>query len=211
MRETFNVTVRKNLGTRGSSRVRDAGQVPAILYGHGEANLPLAIPKDQVWAVVRHGGRLVDLAGEVKDTALIRQVQWDAFGVEVLHVDLSRVSAGETVEIVLPVELKGSAAGLKEGGVVEHVKHELKIQCPVLVIPEKLFINVNSLHLNQSLYSKDVTLPEGAELLSDPNEIVVHCVPPMAEVEGAVPGEGSAEPEVIGRKKEDEAAEAEEK
>lgn len=200
MRESLQVTVRKQLGSRQTRKLRASGQIPAILYGHKEENVALQVPTDQVFAVVRHGGRLVDLKGDVTETALIRQVQWDAYGVEVLHLDLSRVSAGETVEITLPIELKGEAPGAKEGGVIEHVKHEARIRCPVLSIPEKLFISVNGLHKDQALTLGQVMLPEGAALLTDADEIVVHCVPPASDEEAAGPAE-PGEPEVIGRKK----------
>src|SRR5512137_1003140 len=131
MKESLQVKVREQLGTRQTRRLRQGGLVPAILYGHGEKNVSLSIPELQVKHAVRHGARLVDLSGDVTETALIRQVQWDAFGLQVLHLDLSRVSADETVEITLPIELKGTAPGVREGGLVEHVKHETRILCPV--------------------------------------------------------------------------------
>ena len=211
MKDTLSVQIRSGLGTRNARRVRESGLIPAVLYGHGEANLSLSIPKDQVSKLLRHGGRLVDLTGEVKDTALVRQVQWDSFGIDVLHLDLNRVSADESVEIVLPIELRGTAVGIKAGGVVEHIKHEAKILCPVVSLPEKLELNINSLQLDQSLTLADLPLPAGATLLSDPDDIVVHCITPKADLEeGAVAPVEPGEPEVIGKKKDEEGEEAEE-
>ena len=155
---------------------------------------------------VRHGSRLVDLTGAVTETVLVRQVQWDAFGIDILHLDFGRVSADESVDIVLPVHLRGTAIGLKEGGVVEHIKHELRIRCPALRIPEKLELSVGDLHLDGELTAGQVPLPEGAALLTDADEIVVHCVRPMEEEEAGATEPG--EPEVIGRKKEEEGEEA---
>lgn len=209
MKDTLSVQIRSAVGTRNTRRVRESGLIPAVLYGHGEENISLSIPKEQVSKLIRHGGRLVELTGEVKDTALVRQVQWDSFGIDVLHLDLNRVSADESVEIVLPIELRGTAAGTKEGGVVEHIKHEVKILCPVVSLPEKLELNINSLKLNQSLTLADLPLPAGAKLLTDPEDIIVHCVTPKAELEeGAVAPVEPGEPEVIGRKKEEEGDEA---
>lgn len=190
-------------------RMRDQGVVPAVLYGHKQSNVNLEITSDQVRAAVRHGARLVDLAGDVQETALIRQVQWDAFGVEVLHLDLTRVSSDEAVELVLPVHLKGTAAGTREGGVVEHIKHEVKILCPVVSIPEHLTLNVNNLHVGQSLTLADLPLPAGAKLLTDAGEIVVMCVTPVEVDETAATAE-PGEPEVIGRKKDEEEGAADE-
>jgi large subunit ribosomal protein L25 len=203
MKDSLQVKVREQIGTRQTRRLRQGGLVPAILYGHGEKNVNLSIPEVQVKHAVRHGARLVDLNGDVTETVLIRQVQWDTFGQEVLHLDLSRVSADETVEITLPIELKGTAPGVREGGLVEHVKHETRILCPVVSLPERLEVSVSGLHLDQALTLADLTLPAGASLLGDPEDVVVHCVKVKSELEeGAGTGE-SAEPEVIGRKKAD--------
>lgn len=209
MRETLKVALRKELGSQRSRRLRQTGHIPAILYGHGEANVSLTVPNEQVIAAVRHGSRLVDLTGDVTETVLVRNVQWDAFGTHVLHLDFTRVSADESVDLVLPLELRGSAPGSREGGLVEHVKHELRIRCPVLRIPDKLEINVSSLHLDGELTAGQVVLPEGASLLTDADEIVVHCVRPKTEDETAATAE-PGEPEVIGRKKEEEGEGSEE-
>jgi large subunit ribosomal protein L25 len=179
------------------------------LYGHGEANVNLTVPNEQVIAAVRHGSRLVDLTGDVTETVLVRNVQWDAFGTHVLHLDFTRVSADESVDLVLPLELRGTAPGSREGGLVEHIKHELRIRCPVLRIPDKLEINVSTLHLDGELTAGQVPLPEGASLLTDADEIVVHCVRPKSEDETAATAE-PGEPEVIGRKKEEEGEGSEE-
>lgn len=210
MKESLQVQVREKTGTRPMRRLRQGGLVPAILYGHGEKNVNLQIPAAQVEHAVRHGARLVDLNGDVSETALIRQVQWDAFGLEVLHLDLSRVSADETVEIVLPIEMKGAAPGVREGGLVEHVKHEARILCPVVSLPERLEININGLHLNQSLTLANVTLPPGASIVGDLDDIVVHCVKPKDLTEEAAGPAEPGEPEVIGRKKEEGEGEDEE-
>ena len=204
MKETLQVKVRQDLGSKKSRRLRSQGLIPAVLYGHKQASVSLALSSDEVAAAIRHGARLVDLKGDVQDIALIREVQWDAFGVDVLHVDLGRVSPDETVELVLPIELRGVAPGTREGGIVEHIKHEARIRCPVAAIPEKLFLNVSNLHVGQDLQLSHVTLPDGATMLGDPSEIVVHCVTPKDGEEVAAAEGGPAEPEVIGRKKDEE-------
>jgi len=211
MKETLSVRVREQLGTRNTRRLRATGQIPAVLYGHNQDGVNLSIPSDQVASVLRHGGRLVDLAGDVAETALIRQVQWDPFGVDILHLDLFRVSAEESVDVVLPIELRGTAPGVKEGGVVEHVRHEAHIRCPVLALPDKLELNISNLQLNKHLTFADIPLPAGAEMLSDAEQQVVHCILPKSELEEAAGAAEPGEPEIIGRKKEDESeGEAEE-
>jgi large subunit ribosomal protein L25 len=178
--------------------------VPLILYGHGEESVALTASQHDLTAVVRHGSRVVDLQGAVSQQAFLREVQWDTFGVEMLHADLTRVRAGELVETGVTIETRGEAPGTKVGGIVQVLVHEVRINCPVGSIPEKLVINVNELELDGSISAADLELPEGAELVTPANTVVVHCVPaaPVAEEEeeGAV---GPVEPEVIGRKEED--------
>ncbi|NBT14658.1 MAG: 50S ribosomal protein L25, partial [Planctomycetia bacterium] len=82
--------LRKEKGSRASRRLRNEGLVPAILYGHGEKCVDLVATREAVHAAVRHGSRIVELKGAVKTSALIRELQWDTFGVEPVHVDFLR-------------------------------------------------------------------------------------------------------------------------
>jgi large subunit ribosomal protein L25 len=204
MAETLTVALRADLGKHNTRRLRLAGSVPAILYGHKQEPVCLSIPADEVDAAIRHGGRLVNLAGAMSDKAFIRDLQWDTFGLHVLHVDFSRISEHEVVEVVVAVELRGEAPGVREGGVIKLLVHEVTLQVQATEIPDKLFVNVNHLKLGDSIKVAELEIPEGAKILVDPEEIVVECVQPAVEEEeaGAEPLPG--EPEVIGRKKEDE-------
>jgi large subunit ribosomal protein L25 len=199
--DVLQVEVRETRGTRHARRMRRAGRIPAILYGHGEENVSLAIPADQVAAILRHGGKVVALQGDVTDSALIRDVQWDTLGMSVLHLDLARVSAEERVETRVPLELRGEAPGTHDGGIVEHMLHEIEIECPVAAIPDKITIRINHLQLNEQITADQVQLPEGARLLTDPGAVVVQCTQPLAVAEPQFAGEAQ-EPEVIGRKAE---------
>jgi large subunit ribosomal protein L25 len=208
MAEAITVKFRDLRGTKNARRMRRQGQVPAVLYGHGEENVCLSVPQEELAAAVRHGARVLDLEGDLNESAFLREVQWDTFGMEVLHVDFSRVRAGEAIEAAIPVELKGEAPGSKAGGIIEHLVHAVTIECPVAVVPEKLIANIRSLELDGSLTAADLELPEGAKLVTRPDTVLVHCVPagPVHEIEEeeeAGPVE-SVEPEVIGRKADEE-------
>jgi large subunit ribosomal protein L25 len=210
MADTLNVAVREQLGTNNTRRLRLTGQIPAILYGHGEENVNLSIPATEINGAIQHGSKIVDIRGAVSDSALISDVQWDAFGTSVLHIDLTRVSADERVHVTVIVELRGEAPGTREGGVVEHVTHEIELECAANALPEKLVVSLNDLHLGQSITASDIELPEGAVLLSEAGAVIVHVVQPADEAEAAdVPGADGAEPEVIGGRKEEEDAESE--
>lgn len=207
MAEVLQVQPREPHGKRHSRRLRAGGTVPAILYGHGQANVPLMVPGEALAAVVRQGRRVVELSGAANEKALIREVQWDTFGHGVLHVDFARVSEHERVQVVVAVELRGQAAGAKDGGVVEHFVHEVEIDCEALSIPDKLTLSVRDLAVGGHLTAADIPLPEGAKLLSEPDIIVAQCIVP-SEKEEELPGAGEgAEPELIGRKAEEEGEE----
>src|SRR5262245_22722806 len=205
---------RQQFGTHNARRQRKAGAVPAVLYGHKEATIPLAMSRDELYKAIRQGVRLVDVKqGGKLEKALIRDVQWDALGLDILHVDFARVSMDERIEVDVRVELRGTAPGVTGGGVLNQPLHNLKIECLAISIPESIRVNIGELQLNQALHVREVTLPEGVKVLNDPEAIIVQCVRKIIEevapvaATAAAPTAEQAEPEVIGRQK---AAEGEE-
>lgn len=209
MSETLHVELRSGRGTREARRQRSSGKVPAVLYGHGEQNVLLSVAVEQLRAVVRHGARVVDLTGAVSEKALIRELQLDTFGHEYLHLDLSRVSADERVTVEVAVDLRGEAKGVKDGGVLEVILHSVEIECPAISIPDRLYLKVNDLELGGHLSAGAIDLPAGTTLISDADAVVVNCVRPTEVEEPGAPTGESAEPELIGRKKEAEEEAAE--
>ncbi len=200
--ETLEVKKRDAVGTTASNKLRQLGFVPANLYGHGEANVNLAVRADAINTIIHHGTKLLSLTGDIADTALLREVQWDAFGMEVLHVDLTRVSQTELVEVTLPVELHGEAPGSSEGGQLSFVAHELTIRCPASDIPEHIRVNISGLHLGQAIHASEVVLPAGAQMVTHGSDVVVQVVKPSGMEEGADTSL-SVEPELIRKEKAD--------
>lgn len=204
MSDVIEVKKRDETGTLRMRRLRKAGRIPAVLYGRGKDCVSISIDTRDVDRMIRTGRHIVDLGGDVKDSALVKEVQWDAFGTEVLHLDLARIDASEAVEISLSVELRGVAPGTRSGGVVKHQLHEIAIRCAADKLPENLEANINELELNGVITAGDLELPESAELLCDPGDVVVLCAEPTAKAEEEPTEAGMAEPEVIGRKADDE-------
>ena len=180
MSETIEVKKRELVGSLQLKKLRRQGLVPAVLYGHGEENVNLSVRKDSLGLVIRHGSKILSLTGDVTETALLREVQWDTFGVEILHIDLNRVSQSETVEVTLSVELQGEAPGISEGGQLNFVTHELTINCPASVIPDHLIVSVNGLHIGNSVHANEVKLPDGASMVTPGNAVVVQIAKPHA-------------------------------
>lgn len=197
MSVALQVSLRESFGRRSSLRVRNSGQVPAILYGHGEPNVALTVGVDALRAALKKHAHVVTLSGAVDQEALIKDVQYDYLGVEILHIDFGRVSKGERLELSIAVHIKGEAPAIREGAVLTHVLHEVEISCPVANVPDELTIDVSGLHMNQSLHASDIKLPEGVQLVTDASAVVVTCTAPVADVEAAA---GPAEPEVIEEK-----------
>jgi large subunit ribosomal protein L25 len=203
MAEVLNVERRDGRGKRNARRLRKAGAIPAVLYGHGKENICLSVPAEQMDAVLRHGARLIELRGAVNEQAFVRELQWDTWGLHVLHADFSRISAHERVEVVVAIELRGEAPGVKQGGIVEQVQHEVTIDCEASEVPESLEVNVNDLNLDDAITLADLELPRTGKIVGNPDEVIVQCVAPAEVPEEEALEAAEVEPEVIGRKAEE--------
>ena len=127
----------------------------------------LSVSERDLNKAIDHGSHIVDLKGGANESALIKEVQWDALGIKVLHLDLTRVDATEAVEVTLPIELKGDAAGTRQGGTLNFHQHQLTIMCPANVLPDKLEVKISELEVDESITAADVKLPAGATLAED--------------------------------------------
>ncbi len=204
--ELIKSVTREKLGTRVTRRLRDSGMIPGVIYGHGEANAFFSIDKHDLDIVLKRGERLVELelSGK-KETCLIKAVQRDAFGHQVVHVDLTRVDLNETVQVTVPVVLRGVPKGEAQGGVLTPGVQSLSIECVVTNIPDEIRVDVRELDINGILRVHDLPPIPGGKILTNPEVVVASCsVITEAEVAAPVPGEEVAEPEVIGRKVEEE-------
>jgi large subunit ribosomal protein L25 len=201
---------RPELGSRANKRLRDQGLIPGVIYGHKEAVVPVTLPKKELAGHLSHGAHLFAVSLEGKsENVLVKEVQYDHLGIEILHVDFARVNLDEKVEVTVPLELKGTPAGEAEGGVLQQIVSELEIECLVTEIPNTIVQNVTEMKLDDVLHIKDIKLPPGVRALQD-EDLVVAQVKTIEEEAPAAGAEGeTAEPEIIGRKPEDEAAAAE--
>jgi large subunit ribosomal protein L25 len=194
--------VRGELGSRRNKRLRDAGFVPGVIYGHKEAVVPVTLPKKELVGHLNHGAHLFNLALDGKsENVLVKDVQWDHLGIEVLHVDFTRVDLNERVEVTVPLILKGEPKGEAEGGVLTQVISDIQIECLVTQIPEDIKHNVSDMGLNDVVHISDLKLPDGVRATQDPDQIVA-TVKEVAEEAPAEAAEGAAEPEVIGKAEE---------
>jgi large subunit ribosomal protein L25 len=200
---------RIQIGSRVVSRLRKEGMIPAVIYGHGQATESITLNEHEVELTVRRGERLLelDLEGR-KETAMVKEVQYDTYGQRILHIDLARVNLDERVHVTVPIILKGTPAGVSEqGGMLQQVAGEVTIEVTVRAMPEHIDVLVGKMKVGDHLTMADLPLPAEAKLLDDP-ELMVAIVTVVAEEEEAAPAEGEAQPEVIGEKKEEEGEES---
>jgi large subunit ribosomal protein L25 len=206
MAETTVLTAqaRQGNGSQTAKKLRRQGLIPAILYGHKEETIPLSVPVGELKSAVRHGARVVDLKTPAKlEKALIKELQWDHLGKELLHADFYRVSADERITLSVRIELRGTAPGVTAGGVLNQPLHTLNVECLAIAVPESIRVPIGELQIDAAVHVRDLHLPEGVKVLDDPDAIVVQIAPPIVEAEPAPAGPAAetAEPEVITRAK----------
>ena len=205
-------TKRTELGKSKAKVLRADGFTPAIIYGHGQENVAIALSEHDLDVAINHGERILEIdLGDVLENVLIKDVQLDTFGHHILHVDLTRVDLTEQVEITVPLTLRGRPAGLDEGGVMLQQATELTVGCVVTAIPEEIEVWVNDLNIGDSIHAEDVELPEGVALAGDPKLMVCSVTVIEEEVPAEEEGEEaeSMEPEVLTERKSDEDEESE--
>jgi large subunit ribosomal protein L25 len=187
-------------GKGGARQTRAAGRTPAIVYGAGEPSLPISIDTREFDTVLRkHGGGtfILDLkiAGrEGQDMkTIIKALQRDPLTMRITHIDLQHVSLTQMVTVHVPIHLKGTAIGVKEGGILEHFVRELEVECQAGQLPEVIDVDITPYGRGQSLHVRDLPAMEGVAVLTSGERVVFTIVTKAAEVEAPAAEEKVAE------------------
>ena len=204
-------TPRSATGKGAARSLRRDGQVPAIIYGHAREAQSLAINTRELERLLNRVSAettVIELSldGRVTRT-LIREIQRHPFKRTIIHVDFQELVAGEKVTVDVPIVIVGTAAGVREGGILDQVMRELSVEVDPANIPNHIDVDVNELTIGHSVHVSDLTLPSGVTVLDDPEATVAVVSAPKVVEEtpvAATETETVAEPEVIGKKKEDE-------
>ncbi len=204
---TLSVEPRTKTGSKVSRALRKSDKIPAILYSHGEAAELITLNPKEVLHAIRLGKSVVSIhQGKKTEQAIIREVQWDHLGRDILHVDLGRVSADEKIKVHVPVVTKGMAPGVNAGGVLDITMHSVDIECLVTQVPQNISVNISELKIGDSVHVRELQLPPGVRVLNDQDLVVLHVV--AKREEEIKPTEGtSPEPEVLTKKKPEEGKE----
>ena len=210
--------VRELTGSRNTAKLRTQGKLPAVVYGHKREPVSITLDAHEFVENLHHGHRIFEVEVDGgKDTMLVKDLQYDHLGKTVIHADLMRVNLSERVTVQVMLDIRGTAAGTHQGGIVEELMNAVEVECEVRNIPESLLVDIKNLEINEVFHAGQVDLPEGMKLITEPDAVVVSCHEPRVvevEEEEAVEGleglegvEETAEPEVITEKKEEESAE----
>ncbi len=206
---------REQHGSRYCQRLRDKGELPAVVYGRGKNPVSITLNMREAVSHFTKGEKVfrLDMPG-VKDIdegqmVLLRDLQFDYLGNNIVHVDLARVSLTDRVRTKVPVHLIGEAVGLKQAGaILMHPMNEIEIECPVQDIPEFFEVRIDELDVGHAISCADVKLGASMKLMSDKHanvaQIVIQQELKLDEAVAAAPG--AAEPEVLTAKKEEGAA-----
>ena len=209
----LNAEVRKDSGTKCAKALRKSGKLPAVVYGHKQDTVALAFNTHDFVTALHHGNRLFDVKmGRKTETMLVKAVQYDHLGKDIIHADLVRVDLTERVKVTVPIELYGTSAGSHEGGIIDEHLSNLEIECTVASIPEFIEISIKEVGVGDSIHAKDVELPDGVELVTNPEALMLTChlvaaAKSTEELEEDMP----AAPEVITERADDEESEEKEK
>jgi len=203
--------VRQQIGSKAAAKVRRQGRIPAIVYGHKQEPVSISLDAHDFVEELHHGRRLLDVQVDKKpQKVIVKDLQYDHLGKDIIHADLMRVEAGETITVTVPIELKGTAKGTEEGGIIEKHTDHLEIECKVTDIPESIVVSVKDLNVGDALHAHDIQLPNGLKLVSEPEMLIVTCsLVTVAKTTEELEEEAPAAPEVIGEAEKAKSQEAE--
>lgn len=205
---------RTTAGKGAARKSRQAGEVPAVIYGHGREPQSLSIVArdlDKLLTQVPAESTVFELAIDGKTArTLIREIQRHPFKRHLVHVDFQELVAGEKVTVNVPIRFVGTPEGVRVGGgILEEVLHQVHVRVDPSSIPDHISVDINNLTIGHSIHVRDLKLPEGAVALDDASATVCVVAAPKAAEEtpaaGAAPAEGTAaEPELIRKPKPEE-------
>ncbi len=175
---TVHAELRENFGKGFARRLRAAGKIPAVLYGHGTDPVHVALPGHQMLLLVRHANALIelDIAGK-SQLALVKDVQKDPVNQIIEHIDLVVINKGEKVQVDVPVIVVGESFS---GTIVNQDAQSVSLDVEAISIPQHVEVDVEGLEEGARITAGELTLPQGAVLLTDPEVLVIAISVPAA-------------------------------
>ncbi len=208
---SLSAEARTETGKGVARKLRAAGRVPAVVYGHAREAQALSLQTrelEKLLSSISTGSTVVELTlGGATTKTLIREVQRHPFKKQILHVDFQELVAGEKVTVEIPLVFVGIPEGVRlSGALLEQILHSIEVLVDPANIPNHIDVDVTNLAMGHSLHVNELSLPAGLEVLTEQDATVCAVVAPRAVVE-ETPAEGAeavAEPELIRKTKEEE-------
>ena len=201
------VELRDGTGKGVTRKIRRAGRVPAVIYGHGKATLSLSLDPKSLESILKASdagvNTLIGLEGDSAisgKTVLVKELQRDPIDGFLMHADLFEVDPEEKIAISVPVHVVGIAEGITMGGILDHALREVELECLPSAIPDAIELDVTALSLGDSIHVRDLVVGEGISVRTHEELPVVSVILPTVVEE---------EPEVSDEELEGEAAEGE--
>lgn len=170
--------------TKGElNKLRKIGKVPAVLFGKGMKSLPLFVNLIEFRKAASHGKIFELKAGEKKHLINAKNIQTNAIGNVVLHIDFLKLSRNVETTVNVPVVLKGEAKGLKAGGLIQIIEENIEVTGIPKNIPESIIIDVTDLDVNESIIAEEIKLGAGIKLEVAPDKTIVTCSMPKVQEE----------------------------
>ncbi|WP_339735816.1 50S ribosomal protein L25 [uncultured Gimesia sp.] len=175
---------RDKLGSIESRRIRRAGRVPAVVYGHEQEPAHVSVEDLDLRNLIKNRERVfeIDVDGQVEET-MLRDLQWDTFGTQVLHVDLIRINASERVTVEVTVRLRGTSPGVVSGGILDQPLHALELDCLAHSIPDDIPVRINALEIGDAIHVSEIEVPRGSKLHNAGEQVVVQVLAPTGDDE----------------------------
>lgn len=204
--------IREGSGSKCAAKLRKVGKLPAVMYGHGKEALSISLDGHTFVEELHHGHRLFEIdAGGNKQMALVKALQYDHLGKDMIHVDLMRVDMSERVTVKVTIELRGTPIGAQNGGMINSHLDELEVECAVSDIPDVIQIAINDVDVGDVIHAGEIDLPAGMTLKMPSDALVLAChVVAAAKSTEELEEEQAATPEVITEKAEEAGSEGSE-
>jgi len=208
---SLSAETRTESGKGVARKLRAAGRVPGVIYGHAREAQSLSLVARDLDKLLSHisvSSTVVELSlGGATTRTLIREIQRHPFKKQIMHIDFQELVAGEKVTVDVPLVFVGIPEGVRlSGALLEQILHRIEVLADPANIPNHIDVDVTHLAMGHSLHVRDLVLPEGIEVLSDEDATICAVIAPRAVVEATPAEPGAAEPELIRKAKEDEDA-----
>ena len=206
----LDAALRSESGKGASRKIRMAGSIPGVIYGHGRQPQSLTVnarETERLLQTIAAGSTVIELnLNDSVARTLIREIQRHPFKRNILHIDFQELVAGETVEVRCPIVYVGTADGVRnEGGILDQIMHQLLIEVDPSSIPNHIDVDVSALKVGQSMHVSDLRLPAGIKIADEMTLTVCVVQQPKQAVEPTVVDAAAAsEPEVLRQKKAEE-------